>query len=89
VDCLATIAAVKPPICSVCRVRFDPVTGGGLVHFRKSPADKGWYERAKKPGFVGHPPHIAWFCAEHKAAAEALSSKTRAEALGELNKSAP
>jgi uncharacterized protein YcbX len=82
------LCAVKPPICAVCHVRFDPSSGGGLVSFRKSSADKGWYERAKKPGFVGHPPHQAWFCATHRAAAEALSSRTRASALASIAESA-
>ena len=74
---------MRPPICAICHDRFSP-DEGGLVSYERDPADAGWYERAKTPGFVGHPPHQEWFCGRHIEAARALSGMTRRGALAKL-----
>ena len=79
---------MKPPICALCGERFDLHSGGGLLSFRKHPADKAWYRRAARPGFIGHPPHQAWFCGPHRAQAAALTDRTLRDALAELRKAA-
>lgn len=57
--------------------------------FARSPADDAWYERAKAPGFAGHPPNVEWFCEAHRPAARALSERTLAEALREIRAAPP
>ena len=75
---------MRPPICALCDRDVDPGQGG-LVEFAKTGGDDAWYERARKePGFVGTPPHVDWFCAEHVEAASALADRSRQEALREL-----
>ena len=78
---------MKPPICSVCSAHLDPPEGA-LVRFRRTAEDEAWYIRAAAPGFVGHPPNAAWFCAAHAAAASALAEGTLADALASLRKAA-
>ncbi|MEN9799747.1 MAG: hypothetical protein RL653_3444 [Pseudomonadota bacterium] len=79
---------MRPPECAVCDKRFDPFgSEGELVSFEKDPADAEWYQRAKQPGFVGHPPHEDWFCAAHAPAARALEKLSRREALTKLRAS--
>ena len=77
---------MRPPICFVCDVRFDPTAegGGGLVSFARDPADAAWYRRVARTGAKGHPPHQAWFCADHLPAARALGDLTRGAALSRL-----
>lgn len=75
---------MRPPICALCDRDIDP-DQGGLVEFAKTGGDDAWYERARQdPDFVGTPPNIDWFCAEHFEAASALSESSRQEALDEL-----
>jgi hypothetical protein len=79
---------MRPPDCALCDKRFDPFgSEGELVSFAKDPADADWYARAKQPGFVGHPPHEDWFCAEHAPAARALAHLPLREAMGKLRTS--
>jgi hypothetical protein len=76
---------MRPPDCAVCDERFDPFgSGGELVSFARDPADADWYARAKKPGFVGHPPHEEWFCARHAPAARELAHLNLREAMKNL-----
>lgn len=75
---------MKPPICALCDERFAP-TEGALVRFVSTAASEAWRARAvAEPGFVGHPPDLAWFCGVHRAAAEALAHLTLADALAKL-----
>lgn len=78
---------MRPPICAVCKTKFSP-DAGALVSFATDPADDEWYERAKQPGFVGHPPHKEWFCKDHKDAALALKALTRRAAVAKLGSGA-
>lgn len=77
---------MRPPICEYCDNDFrHNVEGeGGLVYFAKDEKDADWYRRAEQPGFVGHPPHLGWFCAAHYPAAKALSHLTFRQALTQL-----
>ncbi len=77
---------MRPPDCELCDARFDPGDGGGLVSFARDPAHADWYIRAEQPGFIGHPPHQAWFCAAHRPAATTLANRgqTLAQAKREL-----
>lgn len=74
---------MRPPDCARCDARFEPGDGGGLVSFARDPADADWYKRAEQPGFIGHPPHQAWFCSEHRPAAATLAN--RGQTLAEAN----
>lgn len=72
---------MKPPICEVCDERFDPAEGG-LVRFAATAESEAWRARAAaEPGFVGHPPDLAWFCGAHHAAARTLAGLTLGQAL--------
>jgi hypothetical protein len=72
---------MKPPICEQCGNRFPPEEGG-LVRFAPTPESEAWRARAAaEPGFVGHPPDLAWFCGTHLAAAQALADDTLDAAL--------
>ena len=69
---------MKPPICAVCRKRFDPFDSSlagraGLVHF----ADY----RPLPDGMTGHPAGTAWFCRRHFRAAKDLQDRSRPDAL--------
>lgn len=71
---------MKPPICELCDDPVDPESGE-LLEFERAPADTERYERADVGGFVGHPPNVAWFCAEHSARARTLTDRTLVDAL--------
>lgn len=71
---------MKPPICELCGDRFDP-DSGELLEFERAASDAEWYERAEADDFVGHPPNVAWFCAEHSARARTLTDRTLIDAL--------
>ena len=49
--------------------------GGAAVQFPVDPAERAAWDRFVESGGVGHPPGLAWYCAEHlaegRAAAEA------------------
>jgi hypothetical protein len=76
---------MRPPECAICDERFDPFGGpGGLVAFARDPDDADWYARAKRPGFVGHPPHEDWFCGVHAELARAQAGLTRRAAMRDL-----
>ncbi len=70
---------MKPPICTVCRKRFDPsrsplVGGGGLVHF----AD---YRPPSAQDPPGHPAGAEWFCRRHYRVAKSLQDRPLGEAM--------
>jgi hypothetical protein len=78
---------MRPPFCAVCDEPVDPFgERGGLVSFARDPQDADWYERAKKPGFVGHPPHQEWFCDRHGEPARRLQNHRRTAALATLRR---
>ncbi len=78
---------MKPPICEICNLRFDP-SEGALVSFVDDSRSRAFAERAlAEPGFVGHRPNTGWFCGGHSEGARALSSGTRGEALAALRSS--
>ncbi|MFT5472348.1 MAG: hypothetical protein ACI856_000665 [Kiritimatiellia bacterium] len=67
---------MKPPICKLCRSRFD-ASDGGLVKFANDeplPAKVG----------CGPPKGLRWFGERHYAAAEKLKTRRSAEALKRL-----
>lgn len=70
-------------MCCICNKNLDS-DEGGLVYFKKRPRDFEWDERAKEPGFVGHPPYAEWFCGEHYKKAKDLSDLTVDEALNQI-----
>lgn len=65
---------MRPPICAVCERAVDD--DGGLVQFVSRATDLAWRERAKQPGFVGHPPDTDWFCADHIELARQMAATT-------------
>jgi len=62
---------MRPPLCAVCE--RDVKSQDGLVRFVSRATDLDWRERARQPGFVGHPPDTDWFCAVHLSPARALA----------------
>lgn len=57
---------MRPPLCEDCGREFDPQSEGALVRFPADEDARQWYKRAEEePGFVGHPPDLAWYCGEH------------------------
>ena len=78
---------MRPPECAVCDLDLDPNEGGGLVSFCRQPSDEDWYRRSEaEPGFVGHPPNVEWFCANHIDAARKLKHLSLREALQQLSR---
>ncbi len=69
---------MRPPICAVCRKRFDPSRsfwgGGGLLRF----AD---YRPMSDRGPVGHPVGAEWFCRRHYGLAKSLTNRSLGEAM--------
>ncbi|MHC4830856.1 MAG: hypothetical protein ACYTFT_10980 [Planctomycetota bacterium] len=75
---------MRPPICELCDDRFGEGEGG-LVGFARRPSDRAWHERADaEPGFVGHPPEVAWFCGKHYETAKALADLPIDQAMSRL-----
>lgn len=80
---------MKPPICELCDERFDPAEGG-LVRFAATAESESWRARAAaEPGFVGHPPDVAWFCGTHLAAAQGLTGRTLGDVLAAMREPDP
>jgi hypothetical protein len=75
---------MKPPICAICMVKFDPINTGGLIHFKLRQSDKEWRERMDKIHGTGHPPESAWFCEKHFPRAKELSDLTIDKAFQQL-----
>lgn len=72
---------MRPPICFICKKRFDPrKTEGGLVYFKLSKEEAKHNERFKKEGFVGHPEGREWFCEKHIQ----LAKRSKNSTLGDL-----
>lgn len=46
------------------------------MKFVSRATDLAWRERAKRPGFVGHPPDTDWFCADHIGFARQIAGNT-------------
>ncbi len=68
---------MRPPECAICEVE-EACT---LISFAKTAEDEDWYRRCDEEGFVGHPPNVDWFCADHAPAARALGHLTLREAF--------
>lgn len=75
---------MKPPICEVCDDRFDP-DSGELLEFEETASDAEWHRRSAREGVVGHPPNVAWFCADHADRARTLTDRTLVAALEEMD----
>jgi hypothetical protein len=75
---------MKPPICAICGIKFDPINSGGLVYFKMRQSDIEWHERMKKIKGTGHPPESAWFCDKHYPLANDLSHLTIDLALQQI-----
>ncbi|MFK8102851.1 MAG: hypothetical protein AB8G15_10015 [Saprospiraceae bacterium] len=72
---------MRPPICAICRKDFrHNMKGGGSVRFERSAEEKARWEALNKPGYVGHPPGLEWFCEKHLASAKAHRHLTWREA---------
>ena len=82
---MAVVAShpMRPPICAICRERFDPEEGG-LVSFALGGSDDAWQKRMEARGAKGHPPWREWFCGLHVAAARERTHLSRADALHEM-----
>lgn len=63
---------MKPPVCIICNVRFEPEEEGGVVNFAKRKGDLEWEKR----DIVEHPPYAEWFCGKHFDYAKSLSELT-------------
>ncbi|WP_439027259.1 hypothetical protein [Haloarchaeobius sp. DT45] len=71
---------MKPPICRLCGRDFrheGPDDGGDLLAFARDEGDD-------LPEGPGHPPHMAWFCADHVVAARELTDATLSDAVAQL-----
>ena len=75
---------MKPPICIICKKRFDDMKKGGLIYFKETRADKEWKKRVEEEGLLGHPPYAEWFCEDHYQEALKLKDKTKVEAVSIL-----
>jgi len=75
---------MRPPICEVCNVRFDPNVEGGLLFFKKTRKGIEFNRKVAEEGFTGHPPDAGWFCGTHIEAAKKLSNLTINQALSVL-----
>ncbi len=73
---------MRPPECAICDVDVDE--SGALISFVRTAEDDEWYRRSEEEGFVGHPPNVDWFCANHASAARALKHLTIREAFREM-----
>lgn len=75
---------MKPPICAICNIKFDPINSGGLVYFTRRPSDEEWHQKMEAIKGKGHPPESAWFCEKHYPLAHELSHLTIDIALREI-----
>jgi len=73
---------VRPPICAVCGKRFDENVR--LLRFTLSDEEREANKRFDRPGFVGHPAGLEWFCGEHAKIAEKFVHLTKHEALRQI-----
>jgi hypothetical protein len=71
---------MMPPICSICREKFSPDTGG-LIYFVEDEEDRIGNERLRQPGFTGHPSNAFWFCANHISEANKLQNLQKRVAM--------
>lgn len=71
---------MKPPICELCGDRFDP-DSGALLEFERTASDAEWHRHAATQSVVGHPPNVAWFCADHADRARTLTDRSLVDAL--------
>lgn len=78
---------MRPPICAICYNRMDDENRDfELVSFQLSEEDKEFNKRFEKPGFIGHPHGLEWFCKEHAEIAKKYVHLTLGEALKEIKK---
>ena len=60
------------------------------MRFAPTRESEAWRARAAaEPGFVGHPPDLAWFCGAHLATAQALADRTLGDALRAMREPDP
>ena len=71
---------MRPPECAICDVEVDCT----LISFVCTTEDDEWHRRSQEEGFVGHPPNVDWFCANHAPAARALSHVPLSQALRKM-----
>ena len=67
---------MKPPICVLCRDRFDPGKEGGTVRFANY--------KPLPDGMTGHPDGLVWFCHAHLEDAKSRSHMSSNEAIEEM-----
>ena len=72
---------MRPPICVICNKEMLEMKDVELVYFKKRPSDVDWDKMMKEKGWVGHPPYVEWFCAEHLKKARDLEHLPIDEAL--------
>ncbi|HQO02589.1 MAG TPA: hypothetical protein PLI62_09985 [Spirochaetota bacterium] len=71
---------MRPPVCRICGKDLSE-DEGGLVYFKKRPADIEWDEKMKQKDMIGHPPYGDWFCGNHIDRARELKDKPIDEAV--------
>jgi len=56
---------MRPPICEICDLDFDPDNKIGLLYFKETLEGREFDKRVSEEGITGHPPDAGWFCEEH------------------------
>jgi len=78
---------MMPPICTICHQRasekdFDDFA---LLSFAHTENSMAWHKKSKAtPGFVGHPPNVAWFCPTHAQQVREHTALTLSEAIKKI-----
>lgn len=85
---ISPIDFMKPPICEICKIAFEPRTQGELVYFlarKKNPTALEQISSLMSEFLIkiglkqriaisGHPENAAWFCRKHLKKAKKLST---------------
>lgn len=74
---------MRPPICQICKERFDPRSEepSGLVYFQLTEEDQVHNAEMKKNKIDGHPRGRSWFCKEHFERAKKFNHLTLKDAI--------
>lgn len=76
---------MRPPICSICRKRFQAQAQlAGLIYFKLSEADQAYNATMKAEKKVGHPRGRDWFCNRHYPIAKAYKHLVLKDALPKI-----
>lgn len=75
---------MKPPICAICSKLPSNHPAAGMVQFSLNTEEAKFNGKINKPGFVGHPLGLAWFCEEHKYEAKSLMHLSAEKAIHQM-----